>query len=81
MLPALLDHVDSLGISDNAYHIYASDNGAFNRFSQNYPLSEGKSMLMDDGIRSPLFIKGPGIQANSVSRVPVSTVDPLLDDQ
>lgn len=71
----LLDHVDNAGLSDNTYIIYASDNGAVNRKSANYPLSGQKQHLMDGGIRTPLIIKGPGITANSSSSTPVTTVD------
>ncbi|MCO6045881.1 sulfatase-like hydrolase/transferase [Aeoliella sp. ICT_H6.2] len=71
----LIDHVDSLGLSDNTYIIYASDNGAANRYSLNTPLNGQKQHLMEGGIRTPLIISGPGIAANSLSRTPVTTVD------
>ncbi|WP_425397494.1 sulfatase-like hydrolase/transferase [Aeoliella sp.] len=71
----LLDAIDDLGIADNTYVVYASDNGAVNNISNNRPLTGGKATLFEGGIRTPLFISGPGIEANSVSHTPVTTAD------
>lgn len=71
----LLNRLQQLGLDDNTYVIYASDNGARDNDTSNFPLSGDKAKLLEGGIRTPLIIKGPGIQANSVSHVPVTTVD------
>ena len=67
----VLQKVDDLGIEDNTYIIYASDNGSF----FNHSLSGTKGTLMEGGVRVPMIVKGPGVQANSVSRVPVAAKD------
>lgn len=72
---SLLDAIDDLGISDNTYIVYASDNGAVDGVSSNYPLTGGKQSLFEGGIRTPMFVSGPGIAANSASEVPVTTMD------
>ncbi|MEQ8836641.1 MAG: sulfatase-like hydrolase/transferase, partial [Lacipirellulaceae bacterium] len=71
----LLDRVDALGIRDNTYVIFASDNGSSTNDSRSTPLFSGKKSIFEGGIRSPLIISGPGIDANSHSAVPVTTMD------
>lgn len=71
----VLDRVRDLDLDDNTYIIYASDNGARDVDSANFPLTGSKAHLHEGGIRTPLIIKGPGIQADSASSVPVTTVD------
>ncbi|MEM6330567.1 MAG: sulfatase-like hydrolase/transferase [Planctomycetota bacterium] len=71
----ILDEIDALGIADNTYVIYASDNGATNNVSRNDQLFSGKKSIFEGGIRTPLIISGPGIAPGSYSDVPVTTVD------
>lgn len=71
----LLDRVDALGIRDNTYVIFASDNGSAKNDSSSTPLYSGKKSIFEGGIRSPFLISGPGIQANSHSAVPITTMD------
>ncbi len=71
----VLDKLDQLGIRDNTYVIYTSDNGAPARASSNSPLYRGKSELREGGIRVPFIISGPGIAEGSFSGVPVTTTD------
>tara|TARA_B100001287_G_scaffold108924_1_gene91780 strand:- start:2184 stop:3557 length:1374 start_codon:yes stop_codon:yes gene_type:complete len=81
----LLDKVKELGIEDNTYIIYMSDNGSVPNIpgakkyekSYNYPLSRGKWDAFEGGIRVPLIISGPGIKNGSESAVPVSGSDLL----
>ena len=74
----VLDKIDSLGIADNTYIFFASDNGGeygFGDTDHNAPLTRNKGSIFEGGIRVPMIMKGPGIQANSVSDVPVIGTD------
>ncbi len=71
----VMDKIRDLGIEDNTYVIYVSDNGSSIPYSVNTPLRFGKSTLWEGGIRIPFIIKGPGIEAGAVSNVPVLTTD------
>ena len=81
----LLDKIKELGIEDNTYIIYMSDNGSVPNIpgakkyekSYNYPLSRGKWDAFEGGVRIPLIISGPGIKNGSESAVPVSGSDLL----
>lgn len=74
-LGMLLDKVDALGITNNTYIIYISDNGAQTGLSNNVPLSNGKVYLKEGGIRVPFVITGPNVLANSYSDVAVNGYD------
>ena len=69
----VVDKVTELGIEDNTYIIYTSDNGAPYLLGEdeNDPLFNAKGSLYEGGIRVPMIVKGPGVQANSVSDTPV----------
>ena len=79
----LLDELDALGISDNTYVVFTTDNGGRgivpggDRKSPppNVPLSGAKHSLLEGGIRVPLMVRGPSIKAGSVCRVPVAGYD------
>lgn len=81
----ILEALDSLGIEDNTYVVYMSDNGSVPNIpgarkyerSYNYPLSRGKWDALEGGVRVPLILRGPGIAPGSHSDVPVSGVDLL----
>lgn len=59
----LLEDLERLGLADNTYVIYMSDNGAGGGGPR--PLSSGKGGVWEGGIRVPLIIRGPGIKPNS----------------
>ncbi|MDZ4657506.1 MAG: sulfatase-like hydrolase/transferase [Bythopirellula sp.] len=71
----VLDKLDQLGIRENTYVIYTSDNGAPIPVSSSYPLYRGKSTLREGGIRVPFIVSGPGVAAGGFSSVPVTTTD------
>ena len=72
----LLDHLDSLDLSDDTLIVFTSDNGGFAGVADNRPLRAAKGHLYEGGIRVPLFIKWPGrIAAGSVSDESVISMD------
>ena len=81
----ILKNLKDLGIDNNTYVIYMSDNGSVPNIpgakkyinSYNYPLSRGKWDAMEGGIRVPLIISGPGIELKSECNEPVSGSDIL----
>ena len=84
-LGILLKKIKDLGIDDNTYIIYMSDNGSVPNIpgakkyekSYNYPLSRGKWDAYEGGVRVPLIIAGPGIKNGLISETPVSGSDLL----
>jgi len=76
----LLDHLDKLGIADQTYVIFMSDNGAGAKPRSpqtNAPLTSGKGSLHEGGIRVPLIVRGPNTKAGSTCRTPVTGCDLL----
>ena len=81
----LFNKIEELGIEDNTYIIYTSDNGSvpvmppkrFYKESFNYPLSRGKWDANEGGIRVPFIVAGPGIEKNVESKSVISFSDIL----
>jgi hypothetical protein len=71
----VLDRLDDLGIRNSTYVIYTSDNGAPKAQSENYPLRGYKPEVWEGGDRVPLFIRGPGVPANTQCNIPVIGYD------
>ena len=79
----LLDELDALGISDQTYVVFTTDNGGRGTVpggnpespAPNVSLSGAKHSLLEGGIRVPLMVRGPEIKAGSVCRVPVAGYD------
>jgi arylsulfatase A-like enzyme len=84
-LGIILQNLKYLGIDDNTYVIYISDNGSVPNvpgakkytYSYNHPLSRGKWDAMEGGIRIPFIVSGPGIGFNKQCNDPVSSCDLL----
>jgi arylsulfatase A-like enzyme len=81
----LLAALDRLGIAEETYVFFMSDNGGRGDLPggdpshppTNHPLSGAKHVLLEGGIRVPFLVRGPGIAARSVSHVPVTGYDLL----
>jgi len=72
----VLTAIDRLGLANNTYVVYLSDNGAGGG-GRRAGLSGGKGSVWEGGIRVPLIIRGPGIAADSWCHVPVVGYDLL----
>jgi len=85
----LVQAYDELGLADNTYIFFVSDNGGMPvipprvgagapyEVGLNTPLRRGKWDLTEGGIRVPFIVVGPGIQAGSQCDAPVVTYDLL----
>jgi arylsulfatase A-like enzyme len=65
----ILDKLEDLGIDNNTYVIFTSDNGG--GFRGNAPLSKGKADLFEGGVRVPLVVRGPDVSRGAYCDVPV----------
>ena len=79
----ILDKLAELGIDDHTAVVFVSDNGglstlmrrSFNQATANVPLRAGKGWLYEGGIRAPLIVKWPGVQAGAVIDAPSMSTD------
>lgn len=60
-IATVMNKITELGIEDNTYIFYVSDNGAPIAYSSNAPLKDGK-VTISEGRPRPYIVKGPGIE-------------------
>lgn len=68
----VLGAIEALGLTDTTYVLYMSDNGAG---GGSKTLRGGKGGMWEGGIRVPMILRGPGIQAGSICRTAVVGYD------
>ena len=66
----VLKKLDELGIADNTWVVYTSDNGGRTEI-----LNGGKGDLGEGGLRVPLIVRGPGIKGGARCDTPVIGYD------
>ena len=75
----MFERLESLGLMNNTYIIYTSDNGF--HIGQ-HRLAPGKSCAYEEDVNVPMFIRGPGVPKGEVVTSPTSHTDivPTLFD-
>ncbi len=72
----IVDKLDELGVADNTFLVFFSDNGGVGTITSMAPLRGSKGMLYEGGIREPLIVRWPGhTEPGSVSDVAVIGTD------
>ncbi|MDP6633295.1 MAG: sulfatase [Phycisphaerae bacterium] len=72
-LGMVLDKLRQLGINENTYVIFTSDNGG--GFRGNAPLKGGKANVWEGGLRVPTVICGPGVKPGAYCNQPIAGWD------
>ena len=72
MLKDIFDGLEELGVLDNTYVIFSSDNG-YHLGSKKMPF--GKSHPYETDIRLPMYIRGPNVKKNETKSHPTNHVD------
>lgn len=72
----ILDKLDELGLRNETFILFTSDNGGVYRRSKQWPLRAGKGSYFEGGIREPLLVRWPGkVEPGSKCDAPVIGVD------
>ncbi len=70
----LVSGLGTLGLADNTFIIFTSDNGGTQQYTA--PLKGSKGQLYEGGIRVPLVVTGPTVtKKGSTSDMPVASID------
>lgn len=73
----VLDQLKASGQDDNTVVVFTSDNGG-ERFSDTWPFTGLKTLLLEGGIRVPMIVRWPSLSIpGSTSDVPVVSMDIL----
>mgnify|MGYP000231554317 CR=1 FL=1 len=74
---SVIKKLDDLGITNNTFIIYMSDNGGKSQL-----LKGGKTVCDEGGLRVPLIVAGPGVRSGVYCNEPVISYDifPTLID-
>ena len=71
----VLKKMEDLGVADNTYVIFVSDNG-YKSWNEGYdPLRGAKWWLWQGGIRVPMIVRGPSVPTGSLCKVNVVNYD------
>ena len=68
--------LDELSLAERTIVIFFSDNGGYEKYTNNTPLRGGKGVLYEGGIRVPLIVNWPAVvRPGSTCEQPVTSVD------
>lgn len=72
----VLDEVRALGIEENTFIVFTSDNGGVYGVSRQWPLRAGKGSFYEGGIRIPMIIYQKGkFEKREICNIPVIQLD------
>jgi arylsulfatase A len=74
-LGRMLEFLRETQLDDTTVVVLISDNGAVRQWGSNGLLRGAKGLIYEGGIRVPLIIRGPGVEAGLVSTEPVHAAD------
>lgn len=72
MVGAIVNELQSMGLLDNTYIIFTSDNGFFNG---EHRMPVAKHLVYEEALRVPLVIRGPSVPVGEVRTQMVSNLD------
>jgi N-acetylglucosamine-6-sulfatase len=72
MVSDIVNELQKMGLLDNTYIVFTSDNGFFNG---EHRLPIGKHLFYEESLRVPLVIRGPGIPAGETRSQMVDNLD------
>jgi N-acetylglucosamine-6-sulfatase len=70
LVAAVVNKLQNLGALDNTYVVFTSDNGWYH---DEHRIKQGKYHPYEEGIRMPLLVRGPGVQAGTTTKLTLNT--------